>query len=124
MKRGLFLIFVLISTAAALLRAQQPEYDIVIHGGMIVDGSGNPWYRADLGIRDGKIVRIGSLSPTDFSGQGLLQAGPPSPAVGLEHRLLVYSLNDHWPPAFLDRHDGLYAHCDQVRGEGPRNVPR
>jgi len=35
--------------------------DIVVLGGRIVDGSGNPWYKADVGIREGKIVEIGSL---------------------------------------------------------------
>ncbi|MEM2949672.1 MAG: amidohydrolase family protein, partial [Nitrososphaeria archaeon] len=35
--------------------------DIIIFGGRIVDGSGNPWYMADIGIREGKIVEIGNL---------------------------------------------------------------
>ena len=38
-----------------------PSLDIVIRNGQIIDGTGNPWYRADLGIRDGKIVDIGIL---------------------------------------------------------------
>jgi N-acyl-D-aspartate/D-glutamate deacylase len=38
------------------------EYDITIVGGRIIDGSGNPWFKADLGIRDGKIVAIGNLA--------------------------------------------------------------
>lgn len=36
-------------------------YDLVIHGGTIVDGSGNPGYRADIGIRDGRIARISRI---------------------------------------------------------------
>ena len=43
--------------------AQTPTYDVVIHDGMIVDGTGNPWYRGDLGIREGKIASIGSIDP-------------------------------------------------------------
>jgi N-acyl-D-amino-acid deacylase len=43
----------------AVLRAATPEYDIVIRGGKIVDGSGNPWFHADLAIQGGRIVRIG-----------------------------------------------------------------
>lgn len=35
--------------------------DIIIYGGKIVDGSGNPWYKADIGIEKGKIVEIGNL---------------------------------------------------------------
>ena len=41
----------------------QQTYDVVIHGGRIVDGTGAPWYTGDLGITDGKIVAIGRISP-------------------------------------------------------------
>ncbi|CAB49065.1 N-acyl-D-amino-acid deacylase family protein [Pyrococcus abyssi] len=37
------------------------EYDIVIKNGKIVDGTGNPWFRTDIGIKDGKIVKIGKI---------------------------------------------------------------
>jgi N-acyl-D-amino-acid deacylase len=40
---------------------QQISYDIIIKGGRIVDGSGNPWYEADVGIRNGRIVVLGRL---------------------------------------------------------------
>lgn len=43
--------------------SQQAPFDVVIFGGMIVDGTGNPWYRADLGIKDGKIQKIGTIAP-------------------------------------------------------------
>jgi len=43
-----------------LLSAQ--DFDILIRGGRVVDGSGNPWYRADVGIRNGRIAEIGSLA--------------------------------------------------------------
>jgi len=32
--------------------------DLVIEGGRIVDGTGNPWYPGDVGIRGGRIVAI------------------------------------------------------------------
>ncbi|MCC9600450.1 serine hydrolase [Stieleria sp. JC731] len=38
------------------------DLDVIIQGGKVVDGSGAPWYRADIGIQDGIIVRIGDLS--------------------------------------------------------------
>ena len=37
-------------------------YDILIKNGRIVDGSGGPSYRSDVGVKDGKIVEIGKLS--------------------------------------------------------------
>jgi hypothetical protein len=37
------------------------DFDTVIANGRIVDGSGNPWYEADVGIRGDRIVSIGDL---------------------------------------------------------------
>ena len=31
----------------------------MIRGGRIIDGSGNPWFLGDIGVRDGRIARIG-----------------------------------------------------------------
>ena len=36
-------------------------YDIILKNGRIVDGSGGPSFRADIGIKDGKIESIGDL---------------------------------------------------------------
>ncbi|MGL3821455.1 N-acyl-D-amino-acid deacylase family protein [Sphingopyxis sp. R3-92] len=41
--------------------APAPEYDIVIRGGRVLDGAGNPWVRADVAVKDGKVVRIGQI---------------------------------------------------------------
>src|ERR1035437_9630222 len=37
-------------------------FDVVIANGHIIDGTGSPWYAADVGIRHGKIAAIGNLS--------------------------------------------------------------
>ena len=37
-------------------------YDLVIRNGHIVDGTGSPWYAADIAVRDGKIAAIGLLT--------------------------------------------------------------
>ena len=50
-----------IALLAALALAQEAPFDLLITGGRIVDGSGNAWYRADLGIRAGRIAAIGAL---------------------------------------------------------------
>jgi N-acyl-D-amino-acid deacylase len=45
----------------ALLAAQAPSsgpYDIVLRNGRIIDGTGSPWYTADVGIRGDAIVKI------------------------------------------------------------------
>ena len=38
------------------------KFDILIKNGKIVDGTGNPWFYADIGIRGDTIVEIGDLS--------------------------------------------------------------
>jgi dihydroorotase/N-acyl-D-amino-acid deacylase len=37
------------------------NYDVIIRGGHVIDGAGNPWIKADVGIRAGHIARIGRL---------------------------------------------------------------
>jgi N-acyl-D-amino-acid deacylase len=37
-------------------------FDLVVRNGMIVDGSGLPRYRADIGVKDGKIAEIGRIN--------------------------------------------------------------
>lgn len=36
-------------------------YDVVVRGGRVIDGSGGPWFHADVGVREGRIVEIGDL---------------------------------------------------------------
>ena len=46
----------------SLTQAQpSPAFDVVIHNGRVMDGSGNPWVRASIGIRGGRIAAIGVL---------------------------------------------------------------
>jgi N-acyl-D-aspartate/D-glutamate deacylase len=40
---------------------RQSNYDIVIRNGRVLDGMGNPWILADVGIRDGRFAKIGRI---------------------------------------------------------------
>jgi N-acyl-D-amino-acid deacylase len=52
------LFTILISTCSS---ASAQTYDVIIRGGHVIDGAGNPWIKADVGIRAGHIARIGRL---------------------------------------------------------------
>jgi N-acyl-D-amino-acid deacylase len=36
--------------------------DLLIRGGRVIDGAGNPWYAADVGIAEGRVAAIGPLA--------------------------------------------------------------
>jgi N-acyl-D-amino-acid deacylase len=37
------------------------DYDLIIRNGRVIDGTGNPWFRASIGIKNGRIAAIGRL---------------------------------------------------------------
>ncbi|MFN2531010.1 MAG: amidohydrolase family protein [Pyrinomonadaceae bacterium] len=44
-----------------------PTYDLVIKNARVVDGSGNPWFKADVAVKDGRIARIGRVADSEAS---------------------------------------------------------
>ena len=64
MRMTLRILAVLFATTAAVFtaRAQEGPYDLLIRGGRIVDGTGNPAFTADVGIRGDRIAAIGRLA--------------------------------------------------------------
>lgn len=93
---------------AAWLGAAQPEppLDWLIASGRVLDGSGNPWVIADVGVRGGKIVAVGRL------------AGAPA-------RRRIEARGKLVAPGFIDLHshaeDGL-ASKDRRRRSAPNLV--
>jgi dihydroorotase/N-acyl-D-amino-acid deacylase len=55
---GAVLLALGIATSIAAVRAQTAPFDVVIRNGRVVDGTGSPWYRADIGIRGDEIAAI------------------------------------------------------------------
>lgn len=59
-------------------------YDLLIKNGRIIDGSGMPAFRGDVGVKDGKIAEMGKLS------------GPAKRTIDAEGRVIA--------PGFVDNH--------------------
>src|SRR3569833_339505 len=84
--------------------AQEPEYDLVISNGRVLDGMGNPWVTADVAIRNGHLARIGLVEGRgrreidargDYVAPGFIdmmdQSGEVLPQHGLaENKLLLW----------------------------------
>ena len=56
-----------VSQRNQLAHASTPVYDLLIINARVVDGSGNPWFRADVAIKSGRIARIGRIAPDTAS---------------------------------------------------------
>ena len=66
-----------------------PRFDLLIRGGRVFDGTGNPAFPADVGIRDGRIVAVGRLS-------------------GATATRVVNAAGKHVAPGFID----IHSHAD------------
>jgi N-acyl-D-amino-acid deacylase len=88
MKHRLLFIFLAVC-AVTIAHAQQktagpgkaaasPAYDIIIRNGHVLDGTGNPWFAADIAIRGGRIAKIGrhlaGTAKTTIDAKGLIVA--------------------------------------------------
>ncbi len=40
---------------------KDPPFDVLIRGGRVIDGTGAPWFHADVGVRDGRVAGIGTF---------------------------------------------------------------
>ncbi|HET9372343.1 MAG TPA: amidohydrolase family protein [Vicinamibacterales bacterium] len=51
----------LVATVALPIAGQQTpaSFDLLIRHGRVLDGTGNPWFPADIGVRDGRIIFVG-----------------------------------------------------------------
>jgi N-acyl-D-aspartate/D-glutamate deacylase len=73
-----------------------PQFDTVIKNGTIVDGTRVPRYKADVGIKNGKIVQIGRLNASDAT--HVLDATGLIVAPGFIDLHCHYDAQLHWDP--------------------------
>lgn len=55
-----FLLFIVALFNTIITQSQ--DFDILITGGKVIDGSGNSWFYGDVGIKNGKVAAVGTLN--------------------------------------------------------------
>jgi N-acyl-D-amino-acid deacylase len=109
-----FAFFLLFSLAVFA----QP-YDLIIRNGHVIDGTGSPWYSADVGVRGGRIAAIGRL--TDSRANRVIDARGMVVAPGFIDMLgqseLTILVNPHLPSKIFQ---GI---TTEITGEGDSAAP-
>jgi N-acyl-D-amino-acid deacylase len=62
MRRAAAAALSLLIAGTPLAASDPAPYDIVIRNGRVMDGAGNPWVRADVAIKDGRIAKVGRIA--------------------------------------------------------------
>ena len=73
-----------------------PQFDTIIKNGTVVDGTRVPRYRADIGIKNGKIAKIGRLNSSDA--KKVVDANGLIVAPGFIDLHTHYDAQLHWDP--------------------------
>ncbi len=98
--RALASLAALLVTVVPPLEAQQAIYDVLIRNGRVLDGTGNPYFYADVGIAGDQIVAVGDLS-------------------GARGRREIDASGQYVTPGFI----GLHEHIDSDILRGHTRVP-
>src|ERR1700687_2597277 len=79
-------------------RKLMAEYDILIKGGTVVDGTRLPRYQADVAIKDGRVVQIGGIRNGAGSADQVLDASGLIVAPGFVDLHTHYDAQIQWEP--------------------------
>jgi len=109
----------LLAAGAPSVTHGTPVFDTVIEHGRVIDGTGTPWFQADVGIRAGRIAAIGSLA--DMSARRRIEARGLVVAPGFIDMLgqseLTLLVNPHVPSKL---YQGI---TTEITGEGDSVAP-
>jgi len=96
MKKRIALTASLFAAFLAVVGAQTAQrFDLLIRNGRVMDGTGNPWFPADIAIQNGRIAAIGKLE-------------------GAQAARVIDAAGKYVVPGFID----IHSHADD--GSGPR----
>ena len=92
-------------------------YDRVIKDGMIIDGTRAPRYRADIGIKDGRIARIGHIDAALADEVDIGEIAHPGRKHGHDGR------DDSGPGAYCGTDSGTRARQNRIPASGMTRLP-
>ena len=105
--------------AAFTALAQAQDFDLILRNGRIADGMGNPWYRADIGIRAGPGIGV----PKDANAKRVIDVNSRIVAPGFIDMMAATSV-----PLLLDSESGgsklQQGITTMMAGEGASAAPR
>ncbi len=89
----------LVTLLLPLVAAMGADYDVLIRKARVIDGSGNPWFRADVAVKDGRIAAVGRI-------------GDASAARTIDARERIVA------PGFIDAHVHVEGNLERNPGAG------
>ncbi len=102
MKKYLLLLSIFVLSLFHL--SAQEAYDLLILNGQVMDGTGNPWFRADVAVKGNEIVKIGHITSRDA-------------------KKIIDAKGKIVAPGFIDIHshgdDGAFGNRSGIRADDP-----
>src|SRR5436190_17535369 len=101
-------------------------YDLLIRGATVIDGTRAPRFEADIGIRDGRIARVGSIeggAKAEIDAQGLVAAPGFIDAHTHDDRMML-SAPDMAPKVSQGVTTVVAGNCGVSLAPAPRGMPQ
>ncbi|HEU0005252.1 MAG TPA: D-aminoacylase [Terriglobia bacterium] len=70
----LVVALVCLTLLSSCRKAPEPQFDLIIRNGNVVDGSGELWFPADVAVKGDTVVKVGRLDETELSAKQTIDA--------------------------------------------------